>query len=149
MCPDIGNTYTYGADFGISDAEIVQLYAFQREFGSWTTPIDPIDGNHGVISAEVCSIFEIEAKADTVRSYDIVAAVHPDDRDMVVTTLMQHSKTLKPFEYTYRVPRPDGTIKLVRTMGEARQRADGVTELFGITFTLFPNARHAGYVEPS
>ena len=149
MCPDLGTTYSYGAEFDISDAEIVQLYAFQREFGSWTSPVDAVDGNHGVISAEVCSILEIPMISNTIRSSDIVNAVHPDDRDMVIETITHSATALKPFEYTYRVTRPDGTIKIVRTMGESRRRGDGVMELFGITFSLFPHARHAGYVEPS
>ena len=128
----------------ISDDEIVQLYAFQREFGSWTSPID---GKTGVLSTEVRSILEIPITLSAVGALDIVNAVLPEDRPMVVETMMQNVTSQMPFEYTYRVPKPDGTVKMVRTMGDTRQRADGTMELFGVTFTLFPNARFVGFVE--
>ena len=139
-------TYTFGGDLDISDDEIVQLYAFQREFGSWTSPID---GKTGVLSTEVRSILEIPASLSSVGAMDIVNAVLAEDRPMVIETMSQCSISQKPFEYTYRVPRADGTVKLVRSMGDARRRSDGTMELFGVTFTLFPNARYVGFVEVS
>ena len=144
MCPGTELTYSFGEDLDISDDEIVQLYAFQREFGSWTSPID---GMTGVLSTDVRSILEIPDSLTEVGAMDIVNAVLPEDRPMVVETMMQNVTSQKPFEYTYRVPKADGTVKLVRTMGDARRREDGTIELYGVTFTLFPNARFVGFVE--
>jgi len=144
MCPGTVSTYTFGEDLDISDDEIVQLYAFQREFGCWTSPVD---GDPGVLSTEVRSILEIPSSLFEVGAVDIVNAVLPEDRPMVVETMLQNVASQKPFEYTYRIPKADGTVKLVRTMGDARKRSDGTIELYGVTFTLFPNARFVGFVE--
>lgn len=145
MASDGEMTFTYGGDLDISDKEVVELYAVQRGFGSWTRPIDQSGGS---LSPDICKILEIHHPTDTVGRDDIINAVYSEDREMVIEAMRKSVEEKLPFEYTFRVPKPDGSLKLVRTSGECRRTEDGVDVLFGITFTLFPNVRSVGYEDP-
>ena len=48
----------------------------------------------------------------------ILTYVHPDDTNYVRQTLSEAHEQARPFNYFYRIVRPDGTIRLLQTLGQ-------------------------------
>jgi PAS domain-containing protein len=81
--------------------------------GSWT--FTPEGFEHWSLELFAIHGLEPAAKAPTFAEY--LALVHPDDRDFVAqemrTTLAEH----RPFDFTKRIVRPDGSVRHVRCVG--------------------------------
>ena len=53
------------------------------------------------------------ARGGTVRYHEIIAAVHPDDRETVVNALAAAEPTAEMYSIEYRILRPSGEIRWV------------------------------------
>lgn len=91
--------------------------------GSWSR-----DLTTGVVawSDELYRILGL-AGATSPPSYEaFLAVVHPDDQSMVAQTVRQATLADDPFDIEYRIRRPDGSQRRVRSRGEVEVDADGV-----------------------
>jgi diguanylate cyclase (GGDEF)-like protein/PAS domain S-box-containing protein len=89
-----------------------QLNEAQRlaKVGSWTLDLR---SNHLHWSDEIFNLFEID-KAQFAASYEaFLAAIHPDDREMVNRAYTESLQNRLPYEITHRLMFADGRIKYV------------------------------------
>jgi diguanylate cyclase (GGDEF)-like protein/PAS domain S-box-containing protein len=101
-----------------------QLREAQRlaRVGSWE--LDLVTGKLAW-SDELFHIFERDP-ATTIGSYDLfLAAVHPDDREMVDRAYRESVAKRTPYEIEHRLLMPDGRVKLVQECGETLFSEDG------------------------
>lgn len=67
---------------------------------------------------------------------DLLALVHPDDRDAHRAAIHESARTLAPMVHTFRVRRPDGRIAWVETHALPRREDDGSVVWNGITIDV-------------
>ncbi|MGQ7790907.1 PAS domain S-box protein [Faunimonas sp. B44] len=89
-------------------------------------------GSPGIAcSAECLRIFGLGAEARTVPERELLASIHPDDRDRFARHLMESGGTEEPVEADFRVVCPDGEVRdvvcAIRSSAEGgvRQRLVG------------------------
>jgi PAS domain S-box-containing protein len=86
----------------------------------------------GYISDELHAIYGLEARPSRP-SEELLAQLHPDDRDRVLARLKRARETLEPFSFEHRIVRPDGTQRVLYTHGRVVVGSDGTaTALIGV-----------------
>ncbi|MDX2191704.1 MAG: PAS domain S-box protein [Gemmatimonadales bacterium] len=70
-----------------------------------------------VWSPEVWCLFGRDATPARPTYSDFLAAVHPDDRDLVDRTYRESVRSGRPYVVTHRVCRPDGSVRWVEERG--------------------------------
>jgi diguanylate cyclase (GGDEF)-like protein/PAS domain S-box-containing protein len=100
------------------------LYAAQRlaRVGSWE--LDLV-GNKLSWSAEIFRIFEVDPAAFGASYEAFIAAVHPDDRELVNRAYSESLAARSTYDYTHRLLMPDGRVKYVNERGEHYYDAAG------------------------
>ena len=106
-----------------------QLAAAQRitHCGSWELELlDLTDFNKCILhwSDEVFRIFGYEPGAVPVNNESFFRAVHPDDRDRILTAVTTAIETGTTYSLDHRVIRPDGSIRIVHEQSEIQYDAD-------------------------
>lgn len=88
-----------------------------------------VEGDTFNWSDELCDIFEVKVD-NKVSSLDFfINCIHPDDRNLVRNALVNKL----PFSIEYRVPMPDGTIRIFHNQSEVVPDAQGnAFWIFGI-----------------
>jgi PAS domain S-box-containing protein len=84
-------------------------------------------------------VFRIHGLKNTrqIRLDQSIAAYHPDDRQKVAAMLEDICVTGTPFSFEARVVRPDGTTRLVASLGQAERGTDGeITSIVGILLDI-------------
>ena len=71
-------------------------------------------------SDELYRIFGLTPEVFPATFDGYLAAVHPDDRDLVVTTVERSLRTLEPFELAHRAVTPGGSIRWLQCRGRVR-----------------------------
>ena len=109
-----------------------QLAQAQRiaHIGSWEWDIRA----HRVEwSDELYRIFGVK-QDDLGQTYEsFVAAVHPDDAELVEERVRAALSDRKPFEFDHRIVRPDGTVRVLRAIGKVIVDDSGeATRLIGV-----------------
>ncbi|WP_417477611.1 ATP-binding protein [Maricaulis sp.] len=61
------------------------------------------------------------------------AAIHPDDHEAIVAGTRTAMEVGKEFSHAYRIVRPDGSIRHVRSRGLLCERLDGSATVIGVT----------------
>ncbi len=69
-------------------------------------------------SDELFRILGLDPRSADASYRTFIATVHPDDRDRVAQSYRKMIEDHHPFEDTYRLLRPDGTVRIVRTSSE-------------------------------
>jgi PAS domain S-box-containing protein len=122
---DSGNIVNwYAASVDIEDRkraeEKVQLSEFylaegQRlaRIGSWA--FNPNGFEHW--SSELFRIHGLDPSGSPPTVEEYLALVHPEDREFVLHEIQKMLANHNPFEFTKRIVRPDGKIRLVRCVG--------------------------------
>ena len=86
-------------------------YDHQTKRSSWSDELFEIMGFDRDLSTPICS--------------EIMARVHPEDRLLVTNTLHLGHQQGIPWNFTYRLLLPDGTLKHVESRGEATLDSEG------------------------
>ncbi len=60
-----------------------------------------------------------------------IAALHPDDRDASMTIFREAIRTLSSYEHEFRIVRPDGGVRRIRTEVIAIESSDGQCRIVG------------------
>jgi len=68
-------------------------------------------------SGDIGDIYGIDGPIRDMRT--IMSAIHPDDRDAALKAIRQAREQIGPYEFEFRIKRPDGSIRWVLDRGEA------------------------------
>jgi signal transduction histidine kinase/GAF domain-containing protein/ActR/RegA family two-component response regulator len=71
------------------------------------------------------------------------AAIHPDDRDEIVAGTRIVMEVGQDFSHAYRIVRPDGSVRHVRSRGIFRNRLDGSATVTGVTADVTEDVERA------
>ncbi len=109
---------------GKSEAMARQLEAAQAitHVGSWEWDLAA-----GTVtwSDELYRIYGLEPRAKAITLDVFLAALHPDDRDRIHGEIDAAIKRGGRFAYRERILRPDGTVRVLDTIGEVLGEEDG------------------------
>jgi len=105
-------------------AREAQLTQAQRlaKVGSWELDLT---ANILVWSDEIYQIFEIDQASFGVSYEAFLAAIHPEDREMVNQAYTNSLATRRPYDVVHRLLMADGRIKFVHERGETHYGDDG------------------------
>ena len=81
-------------------------------------------------SDELYRIYGYEPQSRTITADFFLSRVHPDDRDHVARHVTRALEQGGPFQWLERIVRPDGTVRLLETVGEVHSE-NGTKSLFG------------------
>ncbi|WP_203294831.1 PAS domain-containing protein [Maricaulis parjimensis] len=73
--------------------------------------------------------------------------VHPEDRDTVSAVVEAAFEERKDYRSEYRIVRPDGDIRHVRSHGVFRRRLDGTTVVSGVNIDISQDVRTQAEIE--
>jgi PAS domain S-box-containing protein len=105
-----------------------------------------LDTGQVVLSHESCRIFGFEPE----RTFDLphwqerwMTLVHPEDRARVAEAVAAAQRGGPRYDVEYRIVRPDGNVRIVRSRGEVTWRASGeASRVFGVMQDI-TELRHA------
>lgn len=80
--------------------------------------------NKMIWSDEVYRLYGLPLDANTPSYEDIMKYAHPDDKKFIDERTQLALRTGKPFEYSYRVVRPDGTIRWLSARAKVMMSAE-------------------------
>ena len=98
--------------------------------GSWVNPLN--DRDELIWSKQCRHIFGVELDRALVFA-DLIALIHPDDRPALAAAREKAIRDGAPYTMEYRIIRPDGAERTLRTKAEViRDKADGTQKLIGV-----------------
>jgi PAS domain S-box-containing protein len=109
-----------------------QLAEAQRlaHVGSWDWDLR---SNTVTWSDELYRIFGLQPGEINVAG-DAMSFIHPEDRELVMSTVQSSVKNKEPYSFYYRALRPDGDVRIVHSRGHIVSDEDGNTiRVFGAT----------------
>lgn len=96
--------------------------------GNWTLDLTT---KKLLFSEELFKIYELEQSADA-NFYNLRAFIHPNDLQLVDEQRENSLKTLKPYNFYYRIILKDGSIKYLHTLGQVQADEKGIPiKMFG------------------
>ncbi|MEG4320008.1 MULTISPECIES: PAS domain S-box protein [unclassified Microcoleus] len=88
-------------------------------------------------SEELFRIFGIEPDSIAPTVAEQVALIHPEDLELWGTLVQRGLETGTPFDFDFRICRPDGTLRHLNALGRAETDARGkVVKLFGTAMDI-------------
>jgi PAS domain S-box-containing protein len=101
-----------------------QLEHTQRlaHLGSWTWEVP---SNVVSWSDELYRIYGLEPSSSPATFDGYIALVHPDDRERVQAEITAALEAGSTFDFTERIVRPDGDVRVLRSQGEVVREAGG------------------------
>ena len=121
-----------------SEAYLVQGQRLSHT-GSWAEQI----GTGEVFwSAETCRIFGLDTEHVSLDRQEIRRFIHPDDRDRFEKVVEAAERERSGFELEFRVVRPNGSIRFVRSKGQpVLDEAGQLAELMGVIMDVTERKR--------
>ncbi|RUM22028.1 diguanylate cyclase [Rhizobium vallis] len=129
------------AHIGITDAEIIQMFAAYRLFGFWRIDIET---GHFFASEDVHAIFDLPHSEGPVNLVELMSRIHEEDRSLIAETFEQASLHRVGFHFVYRVDNRLGGYKLVRSVGRFRDDQSG-GGIVGVTYEFVEKLRIVGF----
>lgn len=126
---------------GITDAEIIQMFAAYRLFGFWRIDIET---GHFFASEDVHAIFDLPYSEGPVNLVELMSRIHEEDRSLIAETFEQASLHRVGFHFVYRVDNRLGGYKLVRSVGRFRDDESG-GGIVGVTYEFVEKLRIVGF----
>lgn len=128
---------------GLNDNDVIELAQSFHTCGFWRAPLE-----EGLFfwTPHIFRIFEMEPHSGPVNVQCVFAAIHVDDRPMLLEAYQRSCETGQTFHSIYRIHTKRGSLKWVRTVGMHHTRPDGGAELRGMLHELFPHIPTAGFV---
>ena len=90
--------------------------------GSWAWDLN---NNKIQWSDELYRIFGLDPKPGPLDFEEVLALCHPDDRELIKTTVEKCLKTYEPYHFEHRALRGDGSIRYLNARGELIRDSDG------------------------
>lgn len=128
-----GKTHLITTGIDISDRKMAEEKLRQSEtllaeaehlakVGSWSLDLRT---NRVTWSDEVYRIFGVEPLEFDPRLETVIEFSHPDDKDTVLQIVEQGIKTKKPYDFHYRIRRPDGEERILHVSGTVMADEEG------------------------
>ncbi len=92
-------------------------------------------------------MFGITAKGNEVPSADWAQSIHPDDREEITTLADRCIAARQDIACDFRLIRPDGEERVIRTRGKYVTEADGNGRYYGVNIDVTRDYQHAGELE--
>jgi PAS domain S-box-containing protein len=108
--------------------------------GSWEWEIA---GGTVTWSDELYRIYGLEPRSRDITFEVFLATLHPDDRDRVACEIQTAIERGGRFEYRERIMRPDGTVRVLETIGEVVVEDGIATRLIGTCRDITEETEHA------
>ena len=104
------------------EREREMAYAMRAgQFGTWSLEFSSME----FTASETCKEVFGRNLEEPFTQADRVAAILPDDRDLVETALKRVLEEQADYDATFRIVRPDGTVRWLTSRGQAFTNADG------------------------
>jgi PAS domain S-box-containing protein len=144
-CNENGETVFCGVLLDVTDRKVAetairqsqrQLQEAQRlaHVGNWE--LDPTTETV-TWSEELFRIFGLEPTATAPTREEQVALIHPEDVELWGTQVQQGVDFGIPFDFDFRLYRPDGTLRHLNSLGRAETDANGkVVKMFGTAIDI-------------
>ncbi len=123
------------AETAIRDSQR-QLQEAQRlaHVGNWE--LNATTGNV-TWSEELFRIFGLAPVATAPTREEQVALIHPEDLELWATQVQRGVDFATPFDFDFRIYRPDGSLRHLNTLGRAETNANGkVVKMFGTAIDI-------------
>ena len=85
-------------------------------------------------SGDLAEMFGIAAPIENMQT--IMERFHPDDRERALQRIRQARRTVGPFEFEFRIVRPDGAVRWMLDRGESVGPLDGAGRVTRMTGTF-------------
>ncbi len=125
---DIAEKERLAAALQAREAQLAEAQAITH-VGSWDWDVKT---DRVTWSAELFRIYGItpDEFAGTFAAY--LSRVHPDDRERVSQVVQRAMREREPWELTERIVRPDGSVRVLKTVGKVLTDAQGnITGMYG------------------
>ncbi len=110
------------------EAQLAEAQAITH-VGSWDWDVQ---ADRVTWSAELFRIYGISPEEFGGTVADYLSRVHPDDRERVSQAVEHALKEREPWELTERILRPDGTVRVLKTLGKVLTDAQGnIASMYG------------------
>ena len=142
---ETGEIVFCGVLFDITDRKVAEtaIHESQRQLqeaqrlahvGNWE-----LDATTGTVtwSEELFRIFGLEPMAAAPTRQEQVALIHPEDLELWHTEVQRGVDFGIPFDFDFRVYRPDSTLRHLNSLGRAETDANGkVVKMFGTAIDI-------------
>jgi PAS domain S-box-containing protein len=120
------------------EAQLAEAQAITH-IGSWTWDVH---NDRVTWSDELYRIYGLTPDAFSASFEGYISRVHPDDRARVMQAVQAALERQEPWEQTERIIRPDGTIRVLRSLGKITTDAAGRTlAMYGVCLDHTERAR--------
>ncbi len=123
-------------DIDISADELLDILASFTRLGLWRVNIDL---RRTTWSEDVYAIHNMEYTPGRIALDYAIEQYHPDDRQYLSQLIEDTIANKSGFQFVLRLKARQGRYKLVRSIGNYREREDGTREIIG-TFSEFQPA---------
>ncbi|HEU5284781.1 MAG TPA: MASE1 domain-containing protein, partial [Burkholderiales bacterium] len=111
------------------EAQLAEAQAITH-IGSWTWDVA---SDHVTWSDELYRIYGLKPEEFSASFEGYLSRVHPDDRARVTQAVQAALERQQPWELTERIVRPDGSIRVLHSLGKVTTDADGRTRaMYGV-----------------
>lgn len=98
------------------------------KMGHWEVDVA---NNKAYWSDELYDIRGVKQGGPPITYEDFISAVHPDDRELVKTTIHGALNSNKPYDVNYRIVRPDGGVRVLHVKAEVTFSDGKPVRMFG------------------
>lgn len=125
---DIAEKERLAAALEAREAQLAEAQAITH-VGSWDWDVKT---DRVTWSAELFRIYGISPGEFSGTFAAYLSRVHPDDRERVRQAVQRAMREREPWELTERILRPDGSMRMLKTVGKVLADADGnITGMYG------------------
>jgi PAS domain S-box-containing protein len=138
LARDIAEKERLAAELRNREAQLAEAQAI-AQMGSWTWDVH---SDRVTWSSELFRIYGLAPDQFDGSFQGYISCVHPDDRQQVTQTIQDAVEHQRPWELTERIIRPDGSIRVLRSLGKVLTNAAGeTTTLYGVCLDDTDRAR--------
>ncbi|MBO3761126.1 PAS domain-containing protein [Ciceribacter sp. L1K22] len=131
-------TFQDGSAVGITPRDIIELVTAFRLYGFFRIDLET---GHFFATPDVYTIFGMEYQTGPMNLLEFRDHIHPDDLPLLMTSFERASTHKEIYHNIYRVKRPEGAYRFVRTVGKFREKEGTPGEIVGITYEFFERLR--------
>jgi diguanylate cyclase (GGDEF)-like protein/PAS domain S-box-containing protein len=103
----------------------LELAERQAGYGAWFWNL-PTDSFY--MTPNACAVLGVE---EGVTKFDeIMASIHEEDREEVVSRVREHLDAREAYDLAFRIRRPDGEVRWIRSRGHVSTDAEGEPAMF-------------------
>ncbi|WP_193176656.1 hypothetical protein [Oricola nitratireducens] len=130
---------------GLEGVDLLNTLAQFDPYGVWRLNLDTAAIQ---CTGDCTHILGIDGGDGGLGLLTLLRAFHPDDRKAAALCIENAIENHTSFRFVLRVPRGDGSEKFVKMIGQYRDGASGLPELFGTLSEFQDRSRTAAFCVP-